>query len=72
MKIRQNLETGKIEICLDAGEISDTEKTLQALMDFVSYQAVETYRHTKEYRRLAGRLDELEYKIEQLIKAGQL
>ena len=63
MKITQNPETGKLEFRLDAGEEPDTEERLQALMDFVTVQAQETYRHTHSYRKIVGRLDELEQKI---------
>jgi polyhydroxyalkanoate synthesis regulator phasin len=66
MKIEQNLLTGKIRYYLNSDETYDINNHLQALSDFVESQAVETFRHTKEYRKLVGRLDELEGRLSDL------
>jgi hypothetical protein len=71
MKITQNLETGKLEFHLKGGEVYNTDSYLTALSDFVSTQAIETLRHTKEYRKLVGRLDNLETQITELRQAQE-
>jgi hypothetical protein len=63
MKIQQDPLTGKLQYKLDASEDWSIENHLSALTDFVESQAIETGRHTKEYRKLVGRLDELENKL---------
>ena len=52
MKIEQDPKTGKINFKLDAGEVYDINEYVRALIDFVSAQAIETFRHTQEYRRM--------------------
>ncbi|MEG3900008.1 MULTISPECIES: hypothetical protein [unclassified Microcoleus] len=66
MKIQQDELDGKLLYRLDNGEEWTTEAHLSALTEFVERQAIETARHTKEYRRLVGRLDNLEGRIKNL------
>jgi hypothetical protein len=66
MKIQQDELTGKIEYKLEAGENVSIENCLSALIDFIENQAIETGRHTKEYRRLVSRIDQLENEVNNL------
>lgn len=63
MKIKQDLKTGQIQYQLDAGEEYNIDEHLSALSEFVSGRAVEIFRLTNNYRKLVGRLDELEAKL---------
>ena len=66
MKIEQNKSDGKLLYKLDAGEEWSVESHLTALTELVGQQAIETSRHTKEYRKLVGRIDELEALLKKL------
>lgn len=65
MKFKQDSETGKLQVYLDAGETPDVEKQLQALTDFVSQQSVTLFRLVNSYRKIVRRLDEIEAKLDQ-------
>jgi len=66
MKIQQDLLTGEVQYHLDFNETYNIDNYLEALTEFVKIQAVETFKHTKEYRKLVGRLDELERQLSNL------
>ncbi|MEG4977222.1 hypothetical protein [Microcoleus sp. K4-B3] len=63
MKIVQNPESGEVYIKLKNDEVYDVEEHLATLMEFVTKQAVDVHRLTNSYRKLVGRLDELERKL---------
>ena len=60
MKIVQNPESGEVHIKLRNDEVYDIEEHLAALMEFATQQAIEVHRLTNSYRKIVGRLDELE------------
>lgn len=62
MKIVQNPENGQILIHLKNDEVYDIEQHLDALMQFVSEQAVITFKLKSSYSKILKRLDELEQK----------
>jgi hypothetical protein len=67
MKIIQD-ELGSINIQLNNNETYNLENHVEALMDFVCKQAITTYRLTNSYRKIVGRLDELERKVSETSK----
>ncbi|HZH39144.1 MAG TPA: hypothetical protein VEX17_03680 [Bacillales bacterium] len=66
MKIEQNLQTGEVFYKLNSGKEYNTDDYLFALLEFVKVQAIETFRHTQEYRRLVHRVNELERQLSNL------
>jgi polyhydroxyalkanoate synthesis regulator phasin len=66
MKIEQDLQTGEVFYKLNSDEECNGDNILSALVEFVKLQAIEVFRHTKEYRKLVGRLDELERQLNNL------
>lgn len=65
MQIRQNPETGQIQIYLEAGEVPDVEERLQAWTDFAFEQSVILFRLVNSYRKIVGRLDNIEAQIDE-------
>lgn len=65
MNIRQNPETGQIQIYLKAGEVPDVEERLLAWTDFASEQSVTIFRLVNSYRKIVGRLDNIEAQLDQ-------
>lgn len=65
MQVRQNPETGRIQIYLKAGEVPDVEERLLAWTDFASEQSVTLFRLVNSYRKIVGRLDKIEAQLNQ-------
>lgn len=68
MKIEQDPENGQILIKLGQNEKFNNEELLEALFDFVSKQAIEVYRLRNSYRKIVGRLNELDLKSSKIEK----
>ncbi|MEG4915751.1 hypothetical protein [Microcoleus sp. B7-D4] len=66
MKILQDAETGQLKYHLDAGEVYSTDEHLSALSEFVSSQSVTVFRLANSYRKVIGRLENLERQLEEL------
>jgi hypothetical protein len=63
MKITQDLESGEIGIQLEKNETYYIEEQLDALMRFVTEQAVKNHELRKSYQKLVERFDVLEKKL---------
>jgi hypothetical protein len=66
MKIVQNPESGEVGIQLDQDEKYDIEEHLNALIDFVSIQAIKIHDLNNSCKKIVERLDLHERKLSEV------